>query len=119
MLINSILKYKNWTCSFTNSYYSLKHAGIEIVDSIDGHQDLLDALVYYISRKKRSKCNYFRITDDLKNVTVVVEKNQTLFFLKYLKEISLEIDNYNSLESHENQLDEFHHEGILKDISVN
>lgn len=119
MLQNSILKYKNWTCSFSRSYYSLKHSDIEIVDTIDGHQDLLDALVIYMSRKKNSKCNYFRITDDIKNVTVVVSKNQTQNFLRYLREISSEIDKYNSLKIFDNQLNEYYQEGILKDISAN
>tara|TARA_Y100000589_G_scaffold288360_1_gene289721 strand:+ start:313 stop:666 length:354 start_codon:yes stop_codon:yes gene_type:complete len=117
MVINSILKYKDWICSFSNSYYSLKHSDVEIVDNIDGHQELLEALTLYISRKKKSKCNYFRITDDIKNVSVVVAKNQTQNFLNYLKEISSEIDKYSKTRN--NHLNEFYQEEILKDISAN
>lgn len=119
MLRNSILKYKNWTCSFSNIYYSLKHSDIEIVDSLDGHEELLSALNSYMSKKKKSKCNYFRITDDLKNVTIVVAKNQTDKFLNYLKEISSEISKYEDLEISNNDLNEVGQEGILNDISAN
>ena len=51
-----------------------------------------------MSKKKKSKCNYFRITDDLKNVTIVVAKNQTEKFLNYLKEISSEIRTSDDFE---------------------
>ena len=106
-------------CSFSNSYYSLKHSDVEIVDNIEGHQELLNALINYISKKNKSKCNYFRITDDLKNVTVVVSKSQTQNFLRFLIEISAEIDNYHMFETSEKQLNEYYQEGILKDISAN
>ena len=118
-MINSILKYEDWICSFSNSYYSLKHSDVEIVDNIEGHQELLNALIQYISKKNKSKCNYFRITDDLKNVTVVVSKAQTQNFLRYLREISSQIHKQDTLETFDNQLNEYHQEGILKDISAN
>jgi len=118
-MINSILKYEDWICSFSNSSYSLKHSDVEIVDNIEGHQELLKALINYISKKNKSKCNYFRITDDIKNLTVVVSKAQTQNFLRYLREISSEIDKYDTFESFDNQLNEYHHDGILKDISAN
>ena len=88
MIRNSILIYKNWTCSFSATEYSLKYSDIVIVDSINGHQELLQALLSYLSKKHKSKCKYFRITDDIKNVTVVIAKNETKNFLNYLKEIS-------------------------------
>lgn len=117
MIINSILKYQDWICSFSSTYYSLKHSDVEIVDNIDGHQELLEALTLYMSRKKKSNCNYFRITDDIKNVSVVVAKNQTQNFLNYLREISSEIDKYSKIKN--KHFNEFYQEEILKDISAN
>ena len=119
MIRNSILIYKNWTCSFSATEYSLKYSDIEIVDSINGHQELLQALLCYISQKHKSKCKYFRITDDIKNVTAVIAKNETKNFLNYLKEISFEIEKYENSETHYKYRNKIKNEGILNNISVN
>ena len=119
MIRNSILIYKNWTCSFSATEYSLKYSDIVIVDSINGHQELLQALLSYLSKKHKSKCKYFRITDDIKNVTVVIAKNETKNFLNYLKEISFEIEKYKNSETHCKYLNKIKNEGILNNISVN
>lgn len=119
MIRNSILIYKNWTCSFNAKEYSLKYSNVEIVDSIHGHQELLQALLLYMCKKRKSKCKYFRITDDVKNVTIVVAKNDSKCFLNYLKEISSEIvKNENSL-SHYKDCIQIRNKGIFNDISVN
>ncbi len=120
MIRNSILIYKNWICSFCATQYSLKYSDVEIVDSINGHKELLDALINYTCKKHKSKkCKYFRITDDVKNVTVVVNKNEINGFLNYLKEISSEIEKYQNPEINYKQMTNTNQEGILSDISVN
>tara|TARA_Y100000739_G_C20583312_1_gene454011 strand:+ start:603 stop:944 length:342 start_codon:yes stop_codon:yes gene_type:complete len=113
------LIYKNWTCSFSHNEYSLKYSDIKIVDSIDGHYQLLQVLRLYLSKKNKSKCKYFRITDDVKNVTAVVAKNETNNFLNYLKEISSEIEKYKNPEMNYKYPNKINQEGILNDISVN
>ena len=119
MIRNSILIYKNWTCSFCATEYSLKYSDIEIVDSIDGHKELMNALRSYICKKHKSRCKYFRITDDIKNVSALVAKNETKNFLNYLKEISSEIEKYKNPEINYKYPNKINQEGILKDISVN
>tara|TARA_Y100001968_G_C18978414_1_gene535608 strand:- start:116 stop:475 length:360 start_codon:yes stop_codon:yes gene_type:complete len=119
MIQNSILIYKNWTCSFCATEYSLKYSDVEIVDSIDGHQELLKALLLYICKKHKSKCKYFRITDDIKNVTIVVAKKEINNFLNYLKEISSGIEKYQNPEMNYKYRSKINNEGILKDISIN
>tara|TARA_B100000963_G_C22503208_1_gene614799 strand:+ start:562 stop:921 length:360 start_codon:yes stop_codon:yes gene_type:complete len=119
MIRKSILIYKNWTCSFSAFEYSLRYSDIEIVDSFNGHQELLYALLFYISKKHKSKCKYFRITDDIKNITVVIAKKETKNFLKYLKEISFEVKKYENSETHYKYRNKIKKDGILNNISVN
>ncbi len=119
MIRKSILIYKNWTCSFNATEYSLKYSDVEIVDSIHGHQELLQALLLYICKKRKSKCKYFRITDDVKNVTVVVAKNDTKHFLNYLKEISSEISKHENSVTHYKESIQIRNKSIFNDISVN
>jgi len=119
MIRKSILIYKNWTCSFSAKEYSLKYSNVEIVDSIHGHHELLHALHSYMCKKSKSKCKYFRITDDVKNVTIVVAKNDSKYFLKYLKEISSEIVKHENYLSHYEDYTQIRNKDIFNDISVN
>ena len=119
MIRNSLLIYKNWTCSFNVKEYSLKYSNVEIVDSIHGHHELLQALLLYLYKKRKSTCKYFRITDDVKNVTIVVAKNDSKYFLNYLKEISSEIVKHENSLSHYKDCIQIRNKGIFNDISVN
>ena len=64
MTQNSILVYKNWTCSFSPITYSLKYSGLEILDNEADHHELVKSLLFFINKKQKSRCKFFRITDD-------------------------------------------------------
>lgn len=90
----NILKHKDWTCEFSQTSFTLKHLGEELIDSYVGYSELISALSSYLCRKSNCKCAYnnFRIENDQKEQSVLITKSETKGFLQFLQDVSLQIE---------------------------
>ncbi len=92
---------------------------MEILDNEADHHELVKSLLFFINKKQKSRCKFFRITDDVKNITVVVSKTETLSFMNYLKEISYLMNRNKSMEIKIKQVDKINSAVALNDLSMN